>query len=312
MVGLIFDASDHYLDHLAPLCELWDIPLTVFDPQIADLAKRYYPDLKLRLEEAHTFLPPKILLSCAPRPLLQASLFHPINQTIWLPHGQSDKPPCFEVLQEESAALVYGPQMHQWIQKAVPELNILQIGNFRYRYFLKHKQFYSKFLPTSHKTTFLYAPTWDDYEQSNTFWNSFPTLARTLCDSDGLWVKLHPNTYRQFPEKVERMKGQFAKPNIHWIEDFPPIYPILQAVDAYIGDVSSIGYDFLTLDKPLFFLNEKQTLLSQSGVHVKPENVFESYRALDLKNAKRKVLCEKTFCPNPHLEEVKQKLFADR
>lgn len=297
MVGLIFDASVHYLDHLAPLCALQNLPLFLCDPDIALLAKRYYPGLEV-IESPITALPPlEKIVSCTPRPLLQASLFYPVRQTTWLPHGHSDKTPCFEVLKEETAALVYGEQMKNWVRAANPLLPIETVGNFRLNYFLKHHSFYTPLLPPKTGPTFLYAPTWDDYEKSNTFWNCFPILVDHLPTEASLWVKLHPNTYRQFPDKVEIFKGRYGRKNVVWIEDFPPIYPLLSCVDAYIGDTSSIGYDFLAYDKPLVFLNNTPTRLSRVGLHVKPENAFRVLAEPDTRSHLRKALYRKTFTP---------------
>ena len=43
-------------------------------------------------------------------------------------------------------------------------------------------------------------------------------------------------------------------PHAQFIIDFPPVYPLLAQCACYIGDYSSIGYDFLAFDRPLFFL----------------------------------------------------------
>lgn len=305
MAGLIFDESPHYLDHLAPLCSLLHVPLIICDPQIANLARRYYPDLEVIEEDLRTLSPPHRVITCSPRPLLEASLFRQPQETLWIPHGHSDKPPCFETLHKDTAAVVYGLQMEQWIKAANPTLPIHRIGNFRYHYFLKHRNFYSQLLPKIYGPVFLYTPTWDDYEKSNSFWSCFPPLAEALPDTAVLLIKLHPNTYRQFPERVEVLKGRYEKKNIRWIEDFPPIHPLLSLCDAYIGDMSSIGYDFLTWDKPLFFFSHRPTALGSCGVHVKPEKVFEAYQQPDRYSFLRKTLYAQTFDATLRLPEVK-------
>lgn len=293
-IGLIFDDSVHYLDHLAPLCALLQIPLVVCESHIADLARRYYPGLKIVEANLKQLTPPQQIISCYPRPLLQASLFNTLRETIWIPHGHSDKPPCFEALRSDTAALVYGRQMAEWVRAANPDLPIHEIGNFRRYYFEQQKEFYRSFL-TRKGTCFLYAPTWDDYEKSNSFWTAFPILAQTLPASCTLLVKLHPNTERQFPEKIEALRGRYEKKNIVWIENFPPVYPLLSISDAYIGDLSSVGYDFLTYNRPLFFLQKKETELSRAALHVKPEKVFAAYQQPDVYSAARKALYEKTY-----------------
>jgi len=52
------------------------------------------------------------------------------------------------------------------------------------------------------------------------------------------------------------------------LENFPPIYPLIEKCDLYIGDYSSIGYDFLALDKPLYFLNPSSSPLRSCGLEL--------------------------------------------
>jgi CDP-glycerol glycerophosphotransferase (TagB/SpsB family) len=64
-------------------------------------------------------------------------------------------------------------------------------------------------------------------------------------------VKPHPNTERKYKIELTRTK-------VRLLEHFPPIYPLLDRTDAYIGDMSSIGYDFLAYERPLFFLTKEK------------------------------------------------------
>ena len=66
-------------------------------------------------------------------------------------------------------------------------------------------------------------------------------------------MKLHPNTVREKAAELIQLKMRF--PTATFIEEFPPIYPLCEIVDIYLGDMSSIGYDFLTFQKPMLFLN---------------------------------------------------------
>ena len=80
----------------------------------------------------------------------------------------------------------------------------------------------------------------------------------TLPENWNLIVKPHPNTLEK-PEKLERLIHQAeSKPHVLVLKTFPPIYPILDFVDTYLGDMSSIGYDFLSFKKPMFFLNQNK------------------------------------------------------
>jgi teichoic acid glycerol-phosphate primase len=273
--GLIYDDSLHYLDHLAPLCSLLKCPLYIHEPHIAELAEKFYPDLLIK-EGA----PPSYVISCYTR--------LPKVQNIWLPHGASDKgwKSCaFKALKGEKYALIYGEKMLKTIQESNAHPEVSFVGNFRLHYFLKHKAFYEGLYNLPKGKKLLYAPTWEDSENNSTFWTSFPKLAENI--EERLLVKLHPNTIRKFEPEIERLKGRY--PHVHFLDNIPPIYPLLAKCDGYIGDMSSIGYDFLFFDRPMFFLNHLDLPLQQCGVHVKPEKF--------------------TFSPQPHLSLLRKNLY---
>ena len=56
--------------------------------------------------------------------------------------------------------------------------------------------------------------------------------------------------------------------DLFFLKDFPPIYPLLDFVEAYIGDASSIGYDMLTFNKPLFFTSKHPAPIHNCGILV--------------------------------------------
>jgi CDP-glycerol glycerophosphotransferase (TagB/SpsB family) len=43
------------------------------------------------------------------------------------------------------------------------------------------------------------------------------------------------------------------------LEHFPPVYPILSLADVYLGDASSVGYDYLFYERPMFFFPAKHS-----------------------------------------------------
>ncbi|MBI3508515.1 MAG: CDP-glycerol glycerophosphotransferase family protein [Chlamydiia bacterium] len=250
--GLIYDDSRHYLDHLAPLCALMRWPLIALDPTVAELARRYYPDLEV-IEEGP--LPPTLIVC----DLLQDFAGHKI---FWLPHGHSDKGPFFKGLLKKEIALIYGQQMLDTMHAEEVYPTHIRIGNFRYHYYLKHQAFYDKLLPCGKGKNILYAPTWDE---NNSFWDHFPRLAASIGNIHQLLVKLHPNTEARFAPELEVFKGRYGNKNITFLEDFPPIYPLLQHTEIYIGDMSSIGYDFLTFNRPMFFFHPHKALSRLCG-----------------------------------------------
>jgi len=190
--------------------------------------------------------------------------------TLWCPHGNSDKGRSIfymEALHKEEMALVYGKQMIDYLQekKVFDQLKGHAIvGNYRYGFYLEHKAFYDELvqkqilekMPKA-KKLFLYAPTWQDFERSSSFFDAMPLLAKNRPADVNLLVKLHPNLLQEEDPMAHRLIEEYAhEKHILFFSDFAPIYPLLNRADVYIGDMSSIGYDFLTFDRPLFFLNQ--------------------------------------------------------
>ncbi len=313
--GLIYDDSRHYLDHLAPFCALLKWPLILCEQELAELASRFYPDLEIIHQPIEELKLPEILVTCETTPMLSALFPSRSFKHIWLPHGNSDKgmhTPFFEALQKETSALVYGQKIIDFMQdkKAYPKP--IRIGNFRWEYFQKQRLFYETALPIPSGINFLYAPTWDDAEKSCSFWDAFPYLAARLPEHSNLIVKLHPNTVKKFGPELEVLMGRYAKQkNLIFLPDWPPIYPLLNQCSAYIGDKSSIGYDFLKFDRPLFFLNANSDLpLHRCGAAIQPEtfdfSIQDNYSHL------RKDLYQYTFDPTPEWPLIKKEIDALR
>jgi len=302
--GLIYGPHPHHLDHLAVLCIFLDIPLIVTEPEIEKQASRYYPQLvtfcmdSLGLAE-QVVRSYQVIFSSLPKDLFDQIFFVAENLlkkkllNIWVPHGNSDKGHAsyfMEGLQKEKIALVYGQKMVDFFieKKVYSQLYAaIVLGNYRYTFYQEHKAFYDqlvqneilKKLPQAKKTV-LYAPTWDDAEQSSSLKDAWSHLLKGLPDNWNLLLKLHPNQLQK-PHEVEKVLHEAeGKNNVHIIQEFPPIYPLLNAVDIYLGDMSSVGYDFLTFKKPMFFLNQNKRdlkndqglFLFRCGVSIDPED----------------------------------------
>ena len=82
-----------------------------------------------------------------------------------------------------------------------------------------------------------------------------------------LLIRLHPFLNDIYPVETEQIYSHSSK--AIFLNDFPCIYPILQITDGYIGDFSSIGYDFLAFDKPLFFLERNRGKIYNCGTQLK-------------------------------------------
>ncbi len=117
-----------------------------------------------------------------------------------------------------------------------------------------------------------------------------PCLAENIPSDVNLIVKLHPNLLEQQDIMVEEIIDRYSShKHILFLTDFPPIYPLLNLADVYLGDMSSIGYDFLALDRPLFFLNQNARdpltdpglYLFRCGIEIKKENYPLIYKTID-------------------------------
>src|SRR5262249_26302706 len=101
-----------------------------------------------------------------------------------------------------------------------------------------------------------------------------------LPAEQNLLVKLHPRLELDDPGLYYFLVGKYEKkPNVLFLKDFPLVYPLLAKATAYIGDMSSVGYDFLPFNRPMFFLNQQKRdsksdralALFQCGIEIQPE-----------------------------------------
>jgi CDP-glycerol glycerophosphotransferase (TagB/SpsB family) len=275
--GLIFDDSPHYLDHLAPFCALLGWPLIVCDERIAALCKKFYPMTQLIEADFFHLNLPACVVSCNSRPSLTLAL-GPLSswqgRLIWLPHGQSDKgwkSPYFEALGTEDLLLVYGDRMREVLRRKNIRLPQISVGNYRWQFYQTHRSFYNQLLDQQLRIDqyVLYAPTWNDSEQNGSFWAAFDSLIHAVPPEQHLLIKVHPNIEKLEPGKLERCRGKIASlPHVSFIDEFPPVYPLLDRATAYIGDMSSIGYDYLRFGRPLFFLTPERIDLSQPHAYL--------------------------------------------
>lgn len=292
-----------FIDHIAPLASLLNIPLLISDEKNWEISTRYYPelqveywpDLEFRLHELTERFDG--LISCDYWNDTQKAAFHFANpkkrvQLIFCPHGQSDKgyqSRCLDLYASQEVVLLYGSLM----QKMLEELNLwslnfktIVVGNFRRSYYEKHKELLLKRVDEeifsqlrAENRTLLYAPTWNDEEGSGTFFEWGERLLKELPSDWNLVVKLHPDLKHHEPALFYRLALiEEKRPNFLVVTEFPLVYPILERVDAYLGDYSSIGYDFLSFGKPMFFLQKphlKKAKLHTCGHLIDPsEPIF--------------------------------------
>ncbi len=340
MAGLIYGPLEHHLDHLAVFCSLMKIPLILTEEELARDARLYYPDLQVIFIDA-TDAPFKItqlfetLFCSIPRVnfdeifFLAELVFKKKIRTVWLPHGNSDKghiEKWMEGLENEEIVLVYGPKMIDFLKKKKVFNKIpycISIGNYRLFYYQKYKKFYESIINkivSSSKKIILYAPTWKDCENSTSFFEILPHLIEQQHPDYFLLIKPHPNLLQDI--RAEQLLLQYElHPNLLILRKFHPIYPLLKKTTIYLGDMSSIGYDFLFFNRPMFFLNPLRRELSDPGLFlhrcgysITPERYGELFKLIEEKGEQlnlkkiRKETALYTFGSERNWDKVRKKI----
>lgn len=271
-----------YIDHISPLASLLDIPLIINDERNAALTAKYYPEVKMRYWPDLEFRIQE--LSKEFDTLIGCDYWHPARKNdfrklIFCPHGQSDKGynhPSLAPYALQEHVLIYGDLMRQMLVELklwnqIPKVSV--IGNFRLAYYQKHRdrllqmareEIFSKLIKTNR--TLLYAPTWKDRDGASTFFDLGEKIAKETPADWNLIIKVHPLLPERDPGLYYRLSLlEEKRPNVVLVDQFPLVYPILECIDAYLGDYSSIGYDVLAFQKPMFFF--KQPHLSPARLH---------------------------------------------
>lgn len=269
-IAAIHTGPDTHLDHLAPLCFLLEAPLIVTEKEHFTLGKHFYPMIEMRyvsLEELTLEYIAKnfdVLIECGKfwamelKPLIKM-FFHKDLRVIFSPHGNSDKESFLNLAIEQDIQLVYGPQMRELkVGK-----NVIEMGNLRLWFYQKYKEHFdalARDLFPQKKKTVLYTPTWSTKASSSSFFEHIDEIVSSLSKSYQLLIKLHPLLEENHPAHFHHILGKYEDQATFLLE-FPAIYPLLERTDIYLGDTSSVGYDFLAYDRPMFFLNGKGNLM---------------------------------------------------
>lgn len=293
----------HSLDHIAPLASFLEMPLYVTDELCYALANRFYPfvetrslpDLEFRLGEiAHQF---DCLFECKYwRPALQNifRMFHSKEmKLVFCPHGQSDKgfgAPLLAPYALQDRVLIYGSLMERMLRELSVWESIRRyavVGNYRLAFYQNHQSFYDavfqeQWRGNPRNKTLLYAPTWSDADDASSFFQWGAQVIEQKPDDWNLILKLHPLLEQRRPGPFYRLVSQAQnKPNTTVLWEFPPVYPVLAKADAFLGDASSVGYDFLYFERPLYFFPSPQPgRLRSCGQTLDPQRNL--YSQLDL------------------------------
>jgi hypothetical protein len=303
-VGINPQSQVHYIDHLAVICILMDIPLIFTDPIDQELGIQYYPGLNSKLLEYKEMTPEYLMTNYEVlfmTDLWDKYTFHEkfgpfekkhqkILRHVHCPHGFSDKGFYLKKVADEDIALLYGQNMIDQLKHHHVFANLgnyVITGNYRYSFFKQHRSFYDEIVEkevfskfSKKQSVILYAPTWLDLEESTTFFDAYSYILGNLPDNYNLIVKLHPRLELDDTVNYYQIVGKYEKkPNIIFLKDFPLVYPLLAHTDIYLGDTSSVGYDFLPFNKPMFFLNkqkrdsktDRSVYLFRCGIDIKPD-----------------------------------------
>jgi hypothetical protein len=271
--GIALSLNVLQIDHLAPICRLFDVPMLVPTPEQQRVACENYPDVKVVFRDFE-------LSTLVPTLMQYDVLFHTHNlprdrvrmmlerntRVVHVPHGFSK---AFHMRHDafEDVALIYGPRIHDMFRAEGVEEHLrehVMVGNFRHRFFLKHREFFEarvhemlEKIDTT-KKTILYAPTWNDSENGSSFDAACDLLIEKLPAEYNLVIKAHPITYDNAPEKVSALRAKCQrKDRIALLPNCSLVFPILARADIYLGDLSSVGADFLAFARPMFFLRSE-------------------------------------------------------
>jgi len=288
----IHTGPSHYLDHLGVLCIELGLPFLVTEEVVYQDAKKFYPQLDCKLIDLQTlsleYLADNfdVIFESGHRwalellPLIEM-MFQKKMRIVYCPHGNSDKGYSQDPLPKD-ISLAYGDHMMDHLKKtkSLQKLNSTVLtGNYRYQYYLKNQTFYDNLLKSElsgldpSKKTIFYAPSWPDGENASSFLSCANRVLEEVGEFYNVIVRWHPFLDELHPVETHQLRGKFENSQgIVFLSEFPCIYPILNASDGYLGDFSSIGYDFLAFNKPLFFLDSHFGMLYQCGQQLNLEN----------------------------------------
>ncbi len=290
--GLLETPKNFFVDHLAPLCSFLDFPILSSRAETIFFYRNYYPETRFLLKNWHVkYLVENfsaVLYSFNPHPTFREIIAkenfisHGPEKTKFLHHfhGCSDKgyhSPWIRPdghFKEIDLLFIYGKRTEDLLR----DKNLLSLpgyflhtGNYRKVYYEKHRHFYDALVEKEifsrfarKQKTILYAPTWNDPENSSSVFSVLEPLLVHLPDSVNLIVKLHPRM-QENESIVTLLRPHQKKKNLLFLPFYPLLYPLLSRIDLYLGDYSSVGYDALSFDIPLYFLNHNERELSDRG-----------------------------------------------
>jgi len=276
--------SVNHLDHLAPIAYFMDIPMVIDETFLIDTMKTYYPQVEAIYVEHHARLLEYlaqnyeyIFCSCANYRADLSPLFDVIfrkKMEFWYcNHGHSDK--SLGQFKHQNLIFTYGPFQEKRLREEGHLEGIegsVRTGNYRLSYYHKFQSFYDKIVDkeifttfAKKQTTLLYAPTWRDLERSTSFFDVGTKLIEQLPQHYNLIIKLHPWLIHYSPGQVHYLEEKYKDhPNIKILSLYPLMLPLLKRTDIYLGDFSSVSYDFLYCNRPMFFFEGSERISTRT------------------------------------------------
>lgn len=315
-----------FLDHLVPFCHLFDIPLITNNQELLLILENYYPPTKsIYTQDIEKSLEPYSALFYAQPSRLFPYGFDLCNhhllqkkRSIFTYHGFSEKYTndfWFERFVDEDLVLIHGSCMkNQLKKKGIWEKlkHPVICGNLRWQFYLKHQSFFEKkiqtILPPTSKKKILWVPSWNlgNFSSSSLPLSLIEKVISGLPHDFQLLIKLHPLQEID----IDWKKKYQEHPSVFFIENFPLIYPLLANADLLLADVSSVAYDFLVFNRPMFFfstttapiLHELGRVFNVTDV----ENLFSSIAEKEppIYHKRRQIWVKKIFSP---IKETKLK-----
>ncbi len=301
-LAAIVTGPDTYLDHLGVLSYVMDMPLFITEKQTYSAALTFYPQVRSIERQAQDL--DADFLAAHFDALFESGKFFTMQlapiiemlhqkkmRFIYCPHGHSDKGHSAKQFATQDLSLVYGSHMSDLLNSTGAMDSIrstVTTGNYRLAFYQKYQTFYDDLVKelikpklTPGKKTALYAPSWQDGENPTSFFASTGRLIQDLSSEFNLIIKLHPFLKQFHPAETYSVLEKYKDDSrVLFLDEFPCIYPLLQACDLYIGDYSSIGYDFLSFDRPLYFLIEEKAptfALHSCGLVIPPKEHISTF-----------------------------------
>ena len=311
MVAINYQNQFHHLDHVAVIAYIMQIPLKTRTLLCETVAKHYYPGVQAfhfdSSMENLAFLGTCDVIfdtlswTAETHKTLGDTFQNKKMKHVHFPHGFSDKFYWFKHCLEQDYLMLYGQNMLNMFE----ENNLLGklppyvlTGNYRYQYYLDNKAFLDELVDREVFSKFehpapivLYAPSYNDLEAKSSFFEAIEMMLDRLPKQYNILIKLHLGLMDKSEERIllQRIMARYTdRKNVLWLNVFPLVYPILNKVDICISDSSSIVYDFLAFNRPIFLLKQEELSPTMDrgqrfnlGTVIRPENYARIWEIIE-------------------------------